>query len=88
MINVQPFHNKLDKLKEYMDFFIDGNIIGTIFFDTSALPTLTVKEILNILYTTRVYISHSSNENKTPIFIKQTFEDWLLNQSCNSTVAA
>lgn len=74
MIEVQPFIDKLDKLREYMGLLIDSRITGRIWFNANALPNLPFEKLMEIYNQTGIMFYNSEEPTK---FEQFTFEEWL-----------
>lgn len=76
MINIQPYLDKLDRLKEYMDGYIDSG--NGIWINIEALsPDFTLEEIIDIWDKTGcIMYSRHVDENCEPPR-KITFEEYL-----------
>ena len=74
MINIQPYIDKLDKLKEYINGCIDNyGAFMTINFE--AIPSMPVEDIIRTFFETGIVFLKSGQE--TPIS-KISFEEWYL----------
>lgn len=55
MINVQPYIDELDKVKEWINLFVDRQSL--IWLDINGLPTLSPKEMLQLFNETGIIYS-------------------------------
>lgn len=55
MINVQPYLDELDKVKEWINLFVDRQLL--IWLDLNGLPTLSPKEMLQLFNETGMIYS-------------------------------
>lgn len=77
MIDVQPYLDKLDRLKEYMDAWIDGGGSG-IWINIDALSKdFTVEEIIDIWECTGWLICNREIDETYKPPRKLSFEEWL-----------
>jgi hypothetical protein len=72
MINVQSYHDKLDKLQTYMNLFIDRK--NYLWLDMDCLPVMSPKEIMRLFNKTGVLISNGVPAAPPPKFI--TFKEY------------
>lgn len=78
MIDVQPYHDKLDKLKEYMEAKIDG-IWEFLWINIDSIPEMTTETFLRLFAETGMMFCNG-NEPSVPTR-KLSFEEWYNNQT-------
>lgn len=78
MINISPYIDKLDILREYMGLLIDGKIMGRIWFNANAFPDLPLEKLMKIYNETGVMFCNCEEPTK---FEQYTFEEWLETRS-------
>lgn len=74
MIDVQPYIDKLDKLREYMFMRIDGRM-NTFWINIDAIPKYTPKDLIELFNATGMMLYNGSEQPPPPE--KLTFENWL-----------
>ena len=79
MIDIQPYIDKLERLREYMFLCIDGKIPGIIWFNALALPHLPFEKVMEIYNQTGIMFI--GNEEEPTLFTKLSFGEWLETQS-------
>lgn len=76
MINVKPYLERLDRLREYMNEVIDGRV-NQIVIDYEWLPNLTVDAMMEIFYETGWLVNSSPEYYMRPVARLITFEEYL-----------
>ncbi len=72
MINVQPYHDKLDKLQEWINLLVDRQK-GYLYLDIGGLGVMPPAEIMRIYHETGVLFGHPI-PTRPPTFI--TFKEF------------
>jgi len=82
MINTTPYHNKLDKLKEYMNAKIDG-IVQPFWIDIDAIPRMNTEYFLRMYAEIGVMLYNGNPPPEPPR--KLSFEEWYSIQENKNT---
>jgi hypothetical protein len=75
-INVQPYIDKLELLKEYMNLWIITDGVPLIMINIDALPHISTKQIMDIWNQCGVLVGRANNNY--PASSKLSFDEWLI----------